>query len=99
MSKKAYRRLSVLLFLLLLLSGCAQPDQEAVVPALASPAPAAPPPEPASVTLAAVGDNILHNTVYQSAQTASGYDFLPLYQPVASLIAQADIAFVNQEPP
>lgn len=88
-----------LLLLLLLLSGCTT-HTEALSPVVPASAPAAQlPPPPTVITLTAVGDNLLHNTVYQSAQTAVGYDFLPLYAPVAPYIAQADVAFVNQEAP
>lgn len=83
----------------ILLCSCSAGQSQAIVPASAEQEPLPDPPAPAVITLAAVGDNILHNTVYQSAKTSDGYDFLPLYQPVAHLIAQADIAFVNQEAP
>lgn len=96
--RKKLLALGQLLLLMMLLCGCTSATQasEAIIPASAPPAVETP---PAVLTLAAVGDNLLHNTVYQSAQTADGYDFLPLYQYVAPLIAQADIAFVNQEAP
>lgn len=88
-----------LLLLLLLLCGCTSRTEAAspIVPATAPNVSIAPP--PAVVTLTAVGDNLLHNTVYRSAQTADGYDFLPLYADVSSYIALSDVAFVNQEAP
>lgn len=87
------------LLLLAVLCGCSASQSAApvIVPASASFNQETPP--PVTITLAAVGDNLLHNTVYHWAQTANGYDFLPLYQPVSPLIEQADIAFVNQEAP
>ena len=61
-------------------------------------------PEPRYVTatIAAVGDNLIHDTLYNQAGRrtgGSGYDFLPVYDNVAELIAQADIAVINQETP
>ena len=49
--------------------------------------------------LIAVGDNLIHNTVFRAAKTDNGYDFKSMYAPVQSLIQSADIAFVNQEAP
>ena len=86
------------LLLVLTLSGCTA-NTQTTAPLIPASAPPPSPPPPAVLTLAAVGDNLLHNSVYQWAQTADGYDFLPLYQDVAPLIEAADVAFVNQEAP
>lgn len=51
------------------------------------------------VTLLAVGDNLIHNTLYEQAETADGYDFSSMYEKVEPLIQEADIAFINQETP
>lgn len=56
--------------------------------------------EPAgqTLTLMAVGDNLIHNTVYWSAQTDDGgYDFTPFYKDIAPVVAQYDLACINQE--
>ena len=103
-------RISVLLALIIvLLSLCAcaftevsprtgtqsaPPATETTVP----PAPIVEPP-PLSLTFVAVGDNLIHNTVFQAAKVQNGYDFTPMYAPVRGLIQSADIAFVNQEAP
>ena len=55
--------------------------------------------EPEEVTILAVGDNLIHTSVYEDAETAEGYDFRPMYQYVKEQISQADIATVNQETP
>ena len=66
-------------------------------------APAEPPteaptePEPVSVRITAVGDNLLHNTVSYACAVDGGYDFRPIYQPITHIIEGSDIAFVNQE--
>ena len=59
----------------------------------------APQPQPQSVTLAAVGDNLIHDVIYQQAYTNGKYDFKPLYSRVERLISDFDIAFINQETP
>ena len=53
-------------------------------------------------TLIATGDNLIHNTIYQQAQAradGSGYDFTYAYAEIAPIVAEADIAFINQETP
>lgn len=53
-----------------------------------------------SVSMLAVGDNLIHKNIYEQAQarTSDGsYNFLPVYENVADLIAAADIAVINQE--
>ena len=52
-------------------------------------------------SLKAVGDNLIHNTIYLQAANRAGdgqdYDFYPAYEHVAPLLEGADIAFINQE--
>lgn len=50
------------------------------------------------------GDNIIHGAVYHAARVMEngkvvGHNFLPFYEDVAPLIAEADISFINQETP
>lgn len=51
------------------------------------------------VNLVAVGDNLIHDTVYEQAASRSsgGYDFSYAYEKVADLISAADLAILNQE--
>lgn len=102
-----------LLSLVLLLSACApRPSASSEDPApvsSASPSEAEslpepepePEPEPVRLTLFAAGDNLIHDVLYQQAaarsETEGGYDFTPVYSRVAQRIAEADIAFINQE--
>lgn len=51
----------------------------------------------AKVSFAAVGDDLIHNTIIAAAKTKSGYDYAPFYAHVKSLIEGRDIAYVNQE--
>ena len=50
------------------------------------------------VSFAAVGDNLIHGSVYRYGQRSDGsYNFDMLYAPVAPYIEEVDIAFMNQE--
>mgnify|MGYP000014396250 CR=1 FL=1 len=49
------------------------------------------------VSLIAFGDNLIHNTIYTSARTGSGYDFKPILLDVKEYIQNFDIRFINQE--
>ena len=50
------------------------------------------------VRLMAVGDNLIHNTVYWSAEQDDGsYDFSRFYQTFSHVTAQYDICCINQE--
>lgn len=90
--------LSFVFIAVFMIFGCTQAaaDQKLVTPTLA--AIQETPPE-TTITLVACGDNILHNTVYQSAKTDNGYDFQPIYALIKPYIESADIAFINQEAP
>ena len=51
-----------------------------------------------TVTLVAVGDNLMHNTVMWAGQNEDGgYDYRPLYEHLRPKVSAADIACVNQE--
>lgn len=55
-----------------------------------------------SVRLMAVGDNLIHDVIYQqaAARGSGGYhDFGPVYRQIAPIVAKADIAVINQEVP
>ncbi len=64
----------------------------------------APTPTDTVYSFLAAGDNIIHQAVFEDAHKrvtdpATNYNFTPMYDGVADLIASADIAFVNQEGP
>ncbi len=53
---------------------------------------------PSSVTLLAVGDNLIHEQVVESGKQPDGsYNFDHLYSRVKGIITAADIAVINQE--
>ncbi len=55
------------------------------------------------VSLCAVGDNLIHETIYEEADSFAGeindgkYDFRPFYSEVKNDIESFDLAFINQE--
>lgn len=49
------------------------------------------------VSLVAVGDNLIHDSIYKSAQIGDEYDFTPIYSDIKSYIQSFDLAFINQE--
>jgi poly-gamma-glutamate capsule biosynthesis protein CapA/YwtB (metallophosphatase superfamily) len=50
-----------------------------------------------SLHLAAIGDVLIHDRVYNDAKTNDHYDFKPMFAQVKSLLQQADITIANQE--
>lgn len=66
-------------------------------PVAATPTPT-PTPQVSTVSLMAVGDNLIHSTVYEFAQQDDGtYDFSDIYSYIKDDIDQADIACIQQE--
>ncbi len=57
--------------------------------------------EGVDISFVAAGDNLIHPNIYIDAYSRGNeqkrYDFLPMYADVASIVAEADIAFINQE--
>lgn len=56
------------------------------------------------VSFVACGDSLIHSSVYTDAQnlaagTGKEYDFIPMFENVADIISEADLAFINQETP
>lgn len=56
--------------------------------------------EPASLSLIAVGDNLIHGTLLKDAANGDGtYDFTSFYEDIKPYVEAADIALINQESP
>ncbi|MBQ2903283.1 MAG: CapA family protein [Clostridia bacterium] len=51
------------------------------------------------VSFVAVGDNLIHDTIYEqaAARSSTGYDFSDAYERIAHLIEEPDVAILNQE--
>ncbi|NLK40190.1 MAG: CapA family protein [Clostridiales bacterium] len=107
-------RLSSFLLLLILLSSCASglivPNQYEKLPDTKNVAPVdpeldnVPPLKEKRISFLAAGDNLIHDGIFHDAKrraTANSYEynFAPIYEDVADLIKNADIAFINQETP
>lgn len=54
-------------------------------------------PEKYEVSIAAIGDLLIHSTVYNAARTDSGFDFMPLVAEVQEYFTDIDITTANQE--
>lgn len=54
-------------------------------------------PQKVSVTIKAVGDNLMHSPIFNSCRTDDGYNFDGLYTHITPYIEDADIAAINQE--
>ncbi|WP_240390568.1 CapA family protein [Bacillus sp. Y1] len=50
-----------------------------------------------TITLGAIGDILIHDWVYEDAQTGNGYDFHPMFEQVSATLSQPDILLANQE--
>ncbi|WP_033542608.1 CapA family protein [Planococcus sp. CAU13] len=50
-----------------------------------------------TASLSAVGDILLHSTVYNAAKTSAGYDFGPMFEKVKPYMERADITTANSE--
>lgn len=56
--------------------------------------------KPVRISFLAMGDNLIHSPIFkQSLQGDGSYDFSPKYEKIADMVAEADIAFINQETP
>ncbi|WP_096154521.1 MULTISPECIES: CapA family protein [Bacillus] len=51
----------------------------------------------AEATISAVGDLLIHSTVYNAAKTNDGYDFNPMLARVKEFLLTTDISIANQE--
>ncbi len=49
------------------------------------------------IMLSAIGDMLIHSSVYKDAQTANGYDFMPMLERVKPFLNDTTITFANQE--
>ncbi|MBO5572352.1 MAG: CapA family protein [Ruminococcus sp.] len=59
-----------------------------------------PVPEDKVAHVVAVGDNLIHYSVYKNAEEyagGNGFDFRPIYKEVKYLVESADVAVINQE--
>lgn len=50
-----------------------------------------------AITLSAVGDILIHDRVYEAAETEDGYDFEPMLKDMKPYMEDATITFANQE--
>ncbi len=109
MHKKQKTALALTATVIMLLAGVVAAMRVAMANPGAEPPPASsqlssqsqpPTPEPVTLRMVAVGDNLIHDSIYnQAARRAGGqgYNFDFAYQHIAPLLKGADVAFINQE--
>lgn len=49
------------------------------------------------ISLIAVGDALIHDTVYQAARIPGGFDFRPMFENIKPIVQKYDLAYYNQE--
>lgn len=49
------------------------------------------------LTIAAIGDLLIHDRVYEQARTETGFDFMPMVDGIKDYLMEVDIATANQE--
>ena len=49
------------------------------------------------LSMVMVGDNLIHDKIYQYAKTNDGYDFRPILKEIKPIVEKYDIAYYNQE--
>ncbi len=76
----------LIIIILLLLLGCHNSQSDLILEEMEY-----------QVKMVAVGDNLIHQTIYESAKVADTYDFKPIYQEIKPYIKSFDLAFINQE--
>lgn len=67
-----------------------------------APATTAPALQPVTLSFLSVGDNLIHDGIYEQANRRTGgdgYDFSFCYERIADTVAAADVATINQETP
>ncbi|TWT01435.1 CapA family protein [Planomicrobium sp. CPCC 101079] len=94
----------LLLFLSLLLGACAPANENAGSESTdidSRKNPVAITPEEISATttasLSAIGDVLIHDSVYLDAETENGYDFNPIFEKVKPYLEKSDITVANSE--
>lgn len=93
-SRAGLRGLALLLAGLVLMAGCTGRKAPNTTPVDANP----PEPQAVEARIVAVGDLLMHlPLVYSSELPDGGWDFKPLFEPVAPLIQKADFAVANLE--
>lgn len=75
------------------------PTKQVSSPAQSSDSTPPPPSAPPSLTFAAMGDMLAHDSVVAQAKTANGYDFTSYFSQIRPLYEGSDVIFCNPETP
>ncbi|PAD37691.1 CapA family protein [Terribacillus sp. 7520-G] len=52
---------------------------------------------PSSISITAIGDVLLHSSIYTEAKKGSGYDFDPMFQDIKPYLGESTLTVANQE--
>ena len=99
-----FKRFAAFILLALALfsfAACGVKEEQPSLSSASSAEPAPPEPEDSVARVMAVGDNLIHNVIYNQAKQRGTaeleYDFSYVYENVKPIIQKADVAFINQE--
>ncbi|GAE31330.1 CapA family protein [Halalkalibacter hemicellulosilyticus] len=99
----------IVVLMLLVLVGCQQtteppveeepvtPPEETEVEREQEEEPPLPVEKETTISIGAVGDVLLHERLYETAEVEDGYDFMPMLEPVKHLMEAPDFMMANQE--
>ena len=106
LSKASFMSVAIVLLsfcLLFAIAGCSQPDatnsndgSDRKAQSVSSSASSE---DTTSITLLAVGDNLVESRIYEAVENGGEYDFSSLFADTRSDVQAADIAVINQETP
>ncbi|MGI2328984.1 CapA family protein [Planococcus sp. YIM B11945] len=92
---------SFLVIMVLLVAGCASHQGSPATDSQNRKTPVATVPEElvktSTASLSAIGDVLIHDSVYLDAETESGYDFNPMFEKVKPYLERSDITVANSE--
>lgn len=97
------RKVSLLLLIIFILSGCTVEDKQVSlynqkqIERSSKVTLAYLPAESYQLSIAAIGDLLIHGRVYDAARIADGFDFMPMVNEVKDYLTNVDIATANQE--
>ncbi|MFP7495006.1 CapA family protein [Terribacillus saccharophilus] len=55
------------------------------------------PSAPSSISITAIGDVLLHSSIYSEAKKGQGYDFNPMFQDIKPYLGESTLTVANQE--
>lgn len=98
---KSFRHILFLSLSLFILIGCTSETEQKVAKSIDEPLKNSVVEEKEAtertITISAIGDMLIHSSVYEDAETDGVYNFYPMLKNVAPYLSEATITFANQE--